>query len=211
MRRALDHHQSACGNGEEIVKRVIACSLMLAFASTVSAAELGRLFFTAAERAQLDVARTQKKAPPPPVAAQSVEATPLPEIVNYGGIIRRSDGKSMLWINDRVAEEKEALSALSLKGAVRPDGAVTLQVPQSGGIIEVKVGQSVDLQSGHVAEGHKVPAVKPRPAEPKGESAEGKAPAKNESSEKAPESERTQGLAASAEKERSSAAPLRAK
>lgn len=193
------------------MKRVIACSLLLAFTTTASAAELGRLFFTPAERAQLDVARTQKKAPPPPASAQPAEATPLPEIVNYGGIIRRSDGKSLLWINDRVAEEKEALGALSLKGVVRPDGAVTLQVPQSGGMIEVKVGQSVDLQSGHVAEGHKVPAVKPRAADAKAEGAESKAasPAKSETTEKAPETERTQGLAASAEKERSSAAPPR--
>ena len=195
------------------MKRVITCSLLLAFATTVSAAELGRLFFTPGERAQLDVARTQKEAPPQPAVAQPVEATPLPAIVNYGGIIRRSDGKSLLWINDRVAEEKEALGALSLKGVVRPDGAVTLQVPQTGGMIEVKVGQSVDLQSGHVAEGHKLPAVKPRPAEPKAESAEGKAavPPKNDSTEKISEAERALGLAMSALKERLSASAPKTK
>jgi hypothetical protein len=186
---------------------------LLAFATTVSGAELGRLFFTPAERAQLDLARTQKKAPPPPPpAAQTLEAPPAPEIVNYGGIIRRSDGKSMLWINDRVAEEREALGALSLKGAVRSDGAVTLQVPQSGGTIEVKVGQSVDLQSGRVAEGHKVPAVKPRASEPKADGAEGKAATpKSDSTEKTPEGDRTQALAASAEKERLNASAAKAR
>ena len=193
------------------MRRAIACSLLLAYATTVSGAELGRLFFTPAERAQLDVARTQKKAPPPP-AAQTVEAPPVPEIVNYAGIIRRSDGKSMLWINDRVAEEKEALGALSLKGAVRSDGAVTLQAPQSGGTIEVKVGQSVDLQSGRVAEGHKVPAVKPRASEWKADGADGKpATPKSDSTEKTPEGDRTQALAASAEKERLNASAAKAR
>jgi hypothetical protein len=202
MRRALDHHQPACRDGEETVKRAIACSLFLILPATVTGAELGRLFFTPAERAQLDGARTQKKAPPPPTATQPIEAS-APEIVNYGGIVRRSDGKALLWINNRVAEEKAALGALSLKGAVRPDGAVTLQVPQSGGTIAVKVGQSVDLQSGRVAEGHKMPASKPHSSEPQTEDAEEKVAAstKNASTEKAYD-ERTQDLAASAKKER---------
>jgi hypothetical protein len=80
---------------------------------------------------------------------------PEPQIVSYGGIVRRSDGKAMLWINNRLVEEKEALAGLNLKGKVRPDGSVTLHVPESGSSIDVKVGQSVELQSGRRAEGRK--------------------------------------------------------
>ena len=58
----------------------------------------------------------------------------------------------MLWINNQLVEEKDALPSLNLKGRVRPDGAVTLQVPQTGGSINVKVGQSVEMQTGRVAE-----------------------------------------------------------
>ena len=121
-------------------------------------APLGRLFFTPTERAQLDVARMQKKAPAQQrAAAEPVEAPPAPQVVTYGGIVRRSDGRAMLWLNNRLVDEKEALAGLSLKGKVRPDGAVTLQVPQTGGSIDVKVGQSVELQTGRVAEARKPP------------------------------------------------------
>ena len=127
---------------------------------------IGRLFFTPAERSHLDAARLQRKptAPAASAAAEPAEPPPTTQVVTYGGIVRRSDGKSMLWINNRLVEEKDALSGLSLKGKVRPDGAVTLQVPQTGGSIDVKVGQSVELQTGRVAETRKPPPeAKPAP------------------------------------------------
>jgi hypothetical protein len=181
------------------VNRAIAFWICIAFATSASGAELGRLFFTPTEREQLDLARMQKKATPPPASTQSTSDGPAPEIVTYGGIVRRSDGKAMLWINNRVAEEKEALGALSLKGNVRPDGAVALHVPQSGATIEMKVGQSLDLQSGQVAEGRKAPASpkaplndhKPEAAEPKTATAPNAAkPLPNEAAEKRPDPER---------------------
>jgi hypothetical protein len=135
--------------------RPLVLAFCLTFAAGASGAEIGRLFFTPAERAQLDVARTQKKAPPPPAAQVQAEETPPPQIVTYSGIVRRSDGRSMVWINDRLADEKEALGEFNLKGSVRPNGAVSLEVPRSGGRIDVKVGQSVELTSRRVAEGRK--------------------------------------------------------
>ena len=132
---------------------------------------IGRLFFTPRERAQLDVARMQKKTPQ--VAAAEADAAPAgpppPQTVSYGGIVRRSDGRAMLWINNRLVEEKDALSGLSLKGRVRSDGAVTLQVPETGASINVKVGQSVEVQTGKVGE--------TRRPETKGSTADAKAAA----------------------------------
>ena len=77
---------------------------------------------------------------------------PLPQTVTYGGIVRRSDGRSLLWINDRLADEKEALAGLNLRGRVGADGSVSLEVPDSGADIRVKVGQSVEVRTGGVAE-----------------------------------------------------------
>jgi hypothetical protein len=200
--------------GEKAVKRGVAFSLFFALATSASGAEVGRFFFTPAERAQLDVARTHKKAPPAP-ATQAPERAP-PEIVSYGGIVRRSDGKAMLWINNRVAEEKEALGAL--KGSVRADGAVTLRALQSGGTIDVKVGQSVDLQSGRVAEGHnpvmdsKPASNEPKPVPSDSKTAAGAAPKSgvSETPEKKSEAERKQDPPpATAEKQRVSAMPAR--
>lgn len=167
------------------MKRILVCSTLMFAAAGAGAAQLGaetpiagqpigRLFFTPGERAQLDMARIQRKPPPEAVAAAAApEAPPLPQTVTYGGIVRRSDGKAMLWINNRLVEEKEALKGLNLKGKVRPDGAVTLQVPQTGGSINVKVGQSVELQTGKVGE-----ARKPEPKPPADDTAAGAAPAK---------------------------------
>lgn len=127
---------------------------------------IGRLFFTPAEREQLDVARSQRKpAPQPSAAAERVEAAPTTQSVTYGGIVRRSDGRSMLWINNRLVDEKDALKGLSLKGRVKSDGSVTLRVPQTGGSIDVKVGQSVELQTGRVAEARKSPPDAQPPAD----------------------------------------------
>jgi hypothetical protein len=158
-------------------------------------APIGRLFFTPAERAQLDLARAQRKPPSQAAAAaQPVEATPAAQVVTYGGIVRRSDGRSMLWINNRLVEEKDALKGLNLKGKVGADGAVTLQVPETGGSISVKVGQSVELQTGRVAEVRKPtpeaksPTEEPKPAaaEPASTAAAAAKPATPESAEKKP-------------------------
>lgn len=167
------------------MSRALLCLALAVTCSGVSGAQpepakpaasgpLGRLFFTPLERAQLDIARMQKK-PPAEAAAPAPEAPPPPQTVSYGGIVRRSDGKAMLWINNRLVEEKEALSGLNLKGRVRPDGAVTLQVPQTGGSINVKVGQSVELQTGRIGEARRPePEAKPLADEPGGPAAESK-------------------------------------
>lgn len=153
-----------------------AASAQAEIARPSSSAQIGRLFFTPSERVQLDLARAQKK-PPPPIAAaaEPVEPPPTPQTVTYGGIIRRSDGRSMLWINNRLVDEKEALAGLNLKGKVQPNGAVTLQVPQTGASINVKVGQSVEVMSGKVAETRKPdPESKPPATDAKGGAAEAK-------------------------------------
>lgn len=171
------------------MKRALLAFAFTAFGATVLAAEnakppaavqapLGRLFYTPAERAQLDIARMQRKPAAQAAAAEPVEAPPAPQVVTYGGIVRRSDGKAMLWINNRLVEEKDALSGLSLKGKVRADGGVTFQVPQTGGTIDMKVGQSVELQTGRVGEARK-PAPEPKPSaaeDPKPPAADGAPP-----------------------------------
>ena len=148
-----------------------------AFANAATAAQpIGRLFFTPAERAQLDVARTQKQRTPQPGTAATPEtaeappAPPAPQIITYSGIVRRNDGSAVLWLNNRPVDAKDALSGLAVKGRVRPDGTVTMQGPQAGTSIELKVGQRAELQSGKVVE------ARPAPPPPKPEAAQTKPP-----------------------------------
>jgi hypothetical protein len=133
-------------------------------AAAWSAEPLGRFFFTPQQRAELDAARG-KRSPAPPRPAPVVEpatdsdaqagAPRPPQVITYSGMVRRSDGRSVLWLNEQPMDAKEALARLPLAGRVRPDGAVSLQDPHSGRTIDLKVGQSIELDSGGVTEGRR--------------------------------------------------------
>jgi hypothetical protein len=84
----------------------------------------GRLFFTPAERASLDVLRQNNRAPDKVIKADEIskddeakvgESAPSairPVIMN--GYISRSDGKNTLWVNDRAVSEKSSSNALNI-------------------------------------------------------------------------------------------------
>jgi hypothetical protein len=131
---------------------LLACAL--AVTPAMSADPIGRLFFSPGERTALDKGRNERKAVAPAVR---VEPAPSPapgaQSVSYTGIVRRSDGRAMLWINNRIVNEEEALTGLNLRGHVRADGAVVLDVSDTGSTAEVKVGQSLDVRAGRVSEG----------------------------------------------------------
>lgn len=148
----------------------IAFILMLLAPPAVAAEPIGRLFYTPEQRASLDVVRSKRvrtgvaaekadEAPPPP---------PAPEVITYGGIVRRSDGKTTVWINNRAVTEKDAANA-GIAGKLAPDGTVRLHSAQTGRSVDIRVGQRAELLSGRVEEGYRrAPAPKP---EDKGDSA----------------------------------------
>jgi hypothetical protein len=133
---------------------LVLAGLLVAASAPAPAVEpkLGRLFFTPEQRAQLDAARAER-ARGAPVAEASEEAPQVPEVVTYSGLIRRNDGRTTIWINNRVLDEG-VVGGPQISGRVRPDGALVLQVPQSGRGVELKVGQSVELLTGSIAEGY---------------------------------------------------------
>jgi len=118
-----------------------------------AAEPLGRFFFTPAQRAQLDTARSQKsRATLASEQTDEASAQPLPEILTYGGSVRRSDGKSTIWLNNRAVHDQQTIEGLAVVGRVQRNGEVSLQVPQTNRTIELKPGQSVDIGSGIVEE-----------------------------------------------------------
>ena len=123
---------------------------------------LGRMFFTPAQRASLDIARARRAqtALSTEKSEDAATAAPVAQSVTFGGMVRRSDGKSTIWINNRPYNEQEQISG-PVVGRIRSDGSVLLQLPQSGRSIELKVGQTVELVSGTVEEayGRKPPAA----------------------------------------------------
>ena len=135
-----------------------------------AAEPLGRFFFTPAQRAQLDLARIQKSRVTL-ASDKEQEAAPVAEILTLGGSVRRSDGKSTVWINNRAINDRDASGGV-IVNRLQPNGALSLQVPQSARSIELKVGQSVDIVSGTIEEPYARQITAPKPAGP--ESAAGK-------------------------------------
>ena len=133
--------------------RLVAILLML-YASA-AAADLGRMFFTPAQRETLDNARKQNirievgsdnDRQAPPVAA------PVPHNVSVNGMVRRSDGKSTVWLNNRAVAEPQAGGINAVPG--KTDNRVQLTVPESGRSVDLKVGQTVEIVSGAIQEGY---------------------------------------------------------
>lgn len=159
------------------MKRVALSLALIAAASSPMAAEpFGKFFFTPAERAALDQARMQKQRPQTKAEAEAPAVPAAPQMLTYGGVVRRSDGRAVLWLNNRPVDEKEALSSYSVEGRVRPDGAVTVQIPGTRRSVELKAGQTVELGTGTVAE-HQYRSAAPARAGRAADTADRDAPA----------------------------------
>lgn len=125
-------------------------------------APLGRLFFTPEQRAQLDTLRTKK------VVASQAKEEPPPEVVTYNGIIRRSDGKTTVWVNNQALSEADLREKPAIAGRVSRDGQIVIQAGQTGAAAktQLKVGQSAELLSGQVAESYSAAATAARTPKP---------------------------------------------
>jgi len=132
------------------VKRALPVLICAIACSTCAAEPLGRLFYTPAQRAQLDHLRSQRHVAPPPGEPQ--QPAVVPEVVKYDGIVRHSDGKTTVWINSRAINDGKPAGDLPVATRVRPDHRLSLTVPQMGKSVELKVGQSADVLSGTVME-----------------------------------------------------------
>jgi hypothetical protein len=169
----------------EILGRALAfCALAATIAPAYAAdAPLGRLFFTPSQRASLDVARTQRaRTALSTEKSEEATAAPVPQTLTYDGAVRRSDGKSTVFVNGRPVNEKDS-AAGTIVGSVRQDGSVSLQIPQSGRSVELKPGQRVELLSGAIEESYSRKTVQPesKPAANPGDGAKAILPASSES------------------------------
>lgn len=106
----------------------LACLLLLSLTAQAQADELGRLFFTPDERRQLE--RQQ--------AHQARHAgNDDPSAITVNGVIRRSDGNRIVWINGK---------AQHIAPSRDPD-KVPVTVPGKSKPVEVKVGQRLLLNN----------------------------------------------------------------
>lgn len=107
-----------CGFGQAWLAWIFCVSLCLASPGLAAAADPGRLFYTPAQRAQLENARARNVTQPSRVAADSA-----PPVVRFDGVVIRSDGKGTRWINGRPRPGTSPVAALK-PGQIRARGRV---------------------------------------------------------------------------------------
>lgn len=111
--------------------------------AAVGAQELGRLFFTPEQRANLDLRRKARMPDKP--SGQGVAAP----VTRVDGYVKRSTGPSTIWINGESLGESAA-EAPHIDTA-RPDsGAVSVTVGEGGNRVRLKPGETLDRGNGEV-------------------------------------------------------------
>jgi len=124
--------------------------------------KLGRLFFTPAERVKLDYLRQTSKPPEKIVKGDeeakededvaNVSKPAAPPVVSIGGYVKRSDGKTTVWVNGQPVQEKTAAKDFEV-GKLRSDtNQVQIKLPSTGQTVSLKAGQSYDPASGKVVD-----------------------------------------------------------
>lgn len=132
---------------------------MLLLSGYVQAADanLGRLFSTPSERANLDHLRqTKKEIVPQPVTATptvAIQPAALPEAVEVQGYVKRSDGKKgTVWVNRQAVQEGTRSGEVTVGHLPAQQNRVPIQINASGKVLSLKAGQTYNPETNRVRE-----------------------------------------------------------
>ena len=133
-------------------------------AASAEAQELGRLFFTPEQRAELD-ARRKARVPDKPAAATQAEAP----ITRINGAVQRGGGKSTVWVNGEMIQEDAQADGPRVAPRSPNPGRVSIPASEGPQRLDLRVGESLDRGSGEVRDvlGEGKITIGPRPAAPK--------------------------------------------
>ena len=106
--------------------------------------DIGRLFFTPEQRAALD-GRRKARMPDKPSAVPIV----VSPTTRLDGFVRRSDGRSTVWVNGEALGESGP-DAPRIEPGRSTDARVSVSVGDSGARTALKPGQVLDRDSGEV-------------------------------------------------------------
>lgn len=124
----------------------IGVALLLGLAATAQAESLGRLFYTPEQRRLLDNARGQK------VKLEEQTEEPAPEIVSLNGVVKRDDGHTTVWLNNRAVSDRKTTGGVTIHPQGTASDPVLFTIPQAERVVTLRVGQNLDVTTGHVVE-----------------------------------------------------------
>ncbi len=119
---------------------------------------LGRLFYTARQRAALD-ANTRS------ASERAKKPIPIPPSVTLNGVVTRSDGEQTVWIDGRAYHRNESgeLQVITRSG---DPAVVEIKVPGVPNRRPVRVGQQLDPVTGETFEAFETPPPQTRRENP---------------------------------------------
>ncbi len=125
--------------------RTLLLLIVLLVATCANATEepIGRLFYTPQQRAQMDILRLRN--------GGQLSAYEVSQRITVNGLVQRSSGKDTAWVNRTARDAHNAITAGAIGNRGRAAPAVTIELP-SGKNVNLKAGQSYDLNSGRVSE-----------------------------------------------------------
>lgn len=140
------------------INRLVLVTMLLSFAIPVSAAasgygDLGRLFTSVQQREDLDQQRRNDLVrdfkEPTKTTKKAKKAEPSKVLVN--GIVQRSDGDKVVWINGKKLDGKKGPDNLRIYRGPDRDNKLVIGVPGKRAA-SVAPGQTLNLPDGRVAE-----------------------------------------------------------
>ena len=143
--------------------RITGLLALAAFAAVGQAQELGRLFTTPEEREMLEALRRQPPKPQAeatPVVPPVVKPAPVAPNVTMNGLVRRSRGRGMVWVNGVTSLEGDldaqgiAVDVGAMRGTTLP-----IRIGNAPLAVGLKPGQTYDTGEAQVREVYqRVPA-----------------------------------------------------
>jgi hypothetical protein len=149
MRMTRAHRSKVWGKGAGLFA-------LAAFAAAVEAQDLGRLFTTPEEREMLEALRRQPPKPQAeatPVVPPVVKPAPVAPNVTMNGLVRRSRGRGMVWVNGVTSLEGDldaqgiAVDVGALRGTTLP-----VRIGNAPLAVGLKPGQTYDTGEGQIRE-----------------------------------------------------------
>ena len=138
-------------------RRLLIGAMLIAVTSPCTAQELGRLFFTPEQRSALD-ARRKARVPDRPAAA--VVASPT---MRLDGYVKRSGGKSTVWVNREALDEGGTDTPRLPRGN---DDRVSVPIGETRSRVQMKPGETLDRGNGEVRDVLGDGEIRIRPAAP---------------------------------------------
>lgn len=124
--------------------------------------DFGRLFSSAAERKKLDTLRKNQKlmvVNPQKTTILQPATDELPAPITLQGYVKRSDGSTTLWINNKAVQENSTQDDIEIGRLNKQDNSaknsadsLNVRIPATGKNVRLKAGQVYDPETNRIVE-----------------------------------------------------------